>query len=194
VLASGSADTTVLIWDMSLPGRLPPSPVALERDELLKRWQALAESDAAKAFAAICELAAAPLESVAWIKDQLKPAEPIDVKRIEELIRQLEANQYKVRQKATADLLEIGELAVPMIDKVLAGNPPLETRLRLQDLRKRMTGLVLSGARLQAFRAIEVLERIGTSEARAVLQTLAGGAAGALLTTQAQETLVRLPR
>jgi WD40 repeat protein len=194
VLASGSADTTVLIWDMSLPGRLPPSPVALERDALLKRWQALAESDAAKAFAAICDLAAAPLESVAWIKDQLKPAEPIDVKRIEELIRQLEANQYKVRQKATADLLEIGELAVPMIDQVLAGNPPLETRLRLQDLRKRMTSLALSGTRLQSFRAIEVLERIGTSEARAVLQTLAGGATAALVTTQAQETLLRLPR
>jgi WD40 repeat protein len=191
VLASGSADTTVLIWDMSLPGRSPSSAMALERDEVVKRWQALADNDGTKAFAAICALAAAPLESVAWIKEQIKPAEPIDVKRTEDLIRQLDHNQYKVRQKASAELLEVGELAVPSIDEVLAGNPPLETQLRLQGLRKSMTSQVLRGARLQSYRAVEVLERIGTPQAREVLQSLAGGAAGALVTTQAQGAILR---
>jgi hypothetical protein len=39
-----------------------------------------------------------------------------------------------------------------------------------------------------------VLERIGTPEARHVLQTLAGGAVGSPVTVQAQEALVRLKR
>jgi hypothetical protein len=67
----------------------------------------------------------------------------------------------------------------------------LETHLRLQDLRKRMTGLVLKGDRLQTLRAVEVLERIGTPEARHVLQAMAGGADGALATTQARGALAR---
>ena len=40
-------------------------------------------------------------------------------------------------------------------------------------------------------RAAEVLERIGTPEARQVLQALAEGAPGALLTTSAQAALKR---
>ena len=52
-------------------------------------------------------------------------------------------------------------------------------------------GLILQGDQLRAFRAVEVLERIGTPEARQVLQALAAGAPGALLTTSAQAALKR---
>jgi hypothetical protein len=43
-------------------------------------------------------------------------------------------------------------------------------------------------------RAVEALERIGTPEARQVLQALAKGAAGAVLTRAAQGALERLER
>ena len=45
---------------------------------------------------------------------------------------------------------------------------------------------------LRTIRAIMVLERIGTAEAQAVLETLAGGAPGARETAEAKASLERL--
>jgi WD40 repeat protein len=194
VLVSGSADTTVLVWDVSVADAKSRPELKTERAELAKRWQVLGEDDAARAFAAIRELIAAPEESVAWIKEQVRPAKPVDVKLIEEMISKLDDGQFKVRQKASTDLIRIGEQATSAIDAALAGSPPLETHLRLQDLRKRITGLIIKGERLQACRALEVLEHIGTADARQVLTTLAEGAPGAIVTTQARAALERLPK
>ena len=41
-----------------------------------------------------------------------------------------------------------------------------------------MTGMLLQGERLRAYRAVEVLERIGTPAARQVLQALADAVRG----------------
>ncbi len=190
LLASGSADTTVLIWDTS--SHASGGDVVLESGDLEKRWQALAEDDAVKAYAAVRELIATPAASIALMKGRLKSASPVDDKQVEELIEQLSASQYKVRQKATLDLLQLGERVLPLLDKALASHPALEAQLRLTEVRKRVFGVVLKGERLQTFRAVEVLEHIGTPEARAILHTLAGGAHGALLTAQAENALRRL--
>jgi hypothetical protein len=45
---------------------------------------------------------------------------------------------------------------------------------------------------LRGVRAVEVLERAGTPEARQLLAALAGGAPGALLTREAAASLQRL--
>ena len=47
---------------------------------------------------------------------------------------------------------------------------------------------------VDGLRAVAVLERIGTPQARRVLATLAGGAEGARLTREAQASLQRLRR
>ena len=47
---------------------------------------------------------------------------------------------------------------------------------RQEDVNGKPTGLALEGELLCAYRAVEVLERIGTTEARQVLQSLADGA------------------
>ena len=85
---------------------------------------------------------------------------------------------------------EVG-VGVETLDKALAAQPPLETRQRLEELRGKMTGMLLQGERLRAFRAVEVLDRIGTPEARELLRTLADGAPEALLTTSARAALKR---
>jgi HEAT repeat protein len=107
------------------------------------------------------------------------------------LIKQLDDGNFTVRDKATGELLKIGDLVFPALDKALAANSPLETKRRLEDLRGKMTGMFLQGERLRAYRAVEVLELIGTPAARHVLQTLADGAPGALVTTSAQAALKR---
>jgi len=52
----------------------------------------------------------------------------------------------------------------------------------------------LSPENLRTVRAVEVLERAGTAEARAVLKKLASGASGAVITVEARAALARLPR
>jgi WD40 repeat protein len=190
-LASASHDTTGLVWDMSRIPR-PNLPVKAPRPgDLDAWWQALAENDGARAIAAMSEFAAVPTDSVAWIKDRLKPAAPLDADRVRDLIKQLDDTRYKVREQATSDLLNIGEQLLPVIHKALDARPSPESEKRLRELREKMTSMMLQGERLRAFRAVEVLELIGTPQARQVLQALADGAAEALRTRSAQAALRR---
>jgi HEAT repeat protein len=192
LFASGGSDTTVLIWDMLRPTGSPPANVALDRAALETSWRALATDDAGAAYAAILKLVAAPGDSIPWIKERVSPEPAIDPKRIEKLIEDLNDNQFKVRESATAELTLIGRRSVAAIDKALAANPTLETQRRLQSIRKSATGPVLKGEKLQSYRAIETLEKLGTPEAVELLRSLAGGAAGGLVTTQARDALARL--
>jgi hypothetical protein len=71
------------------------------------------------------------------ISQRIKPAAPVEPKRIDELIGQLDSEQFKVREQATRELLAIGERIEPALVKALAANPTLEARRRLKDLRKK---------------------------------------------------------
>jgi WD40 repeat protein len=191
-LVSGSSDTTALLWDVAKLGARPLAKNVLPAAEAQARWQALKGGDAQKAFAAICELVASPIEAVACLKAELKPAPGLDMKEVQRLIAQLDDNNYKTRQKAYADLLRTGDRAVPAIEKALASNPPLEAKRRLDDLHEKLTSAILTDEKLQVYRAVEVLERIGTPEARELLETLASGAPGAFSTTSAEAALKRI--
>jgi hypothetical protein len=191
-LASASSDTTALIWDMSVAQARPLAKQSLPAVELEVRWQVLKGGDAPKAFAAMCDLTAAPEDAVAFLKGQLEPAPAIDIARVKELIAALDDATYKVRQKATVELLKMGERVVPSIEKTLAAEPPLEVKKRLEGIHEKLTSAVLTDDKLRLFRAVEVLEQIGTPEARELLQRLAAGAPGAFVTTIAQAALVRL--
>jgi WD40 repeat protein len=190
-LASASSDTTALIWDMNaVQPKLVKRP--LPANEVEARWQLLKDGDAQKAFAAICDLAASPEEAVAFLKGQIQPAPTIDMALVTKMIANLDDATYRVRQKATVDLLKVGERAVPPIDKALAAGPPLEVKKRLEDVRDKLISTVLTDEKLRLYRAIEVLEQIGTPEALQLLQTLAGGAPGAFETTSADAALTRM--
>jgi hypothetical protein len=89
-------------------------------------------------------------------------------------------------------LKKLGRLAVPALKKALAGKPPLDVARRLEDLIAGAAGLAATPEELRAGRAVEVLERIRTPEARDVLKGLAGGAEGALTTQAARAALGRL--
>jgi WD40 repeat protein len=192
MVASVSADTTALLWDVSKLARPQPAGKPLQPGDIDQWWLALSADDAGKAFEAMRALAAVPKDAVAWIKDKVKPVAAADARRIEELIFQLDDDQFKVRYKAVSELLQIGEPILPALDKALLAGPTLETKRRLEELRSLVgAGLRLHGERLRVFRAVEVLEMIGTAEARQVLQKLAEGAPGALLTVSAQAALKR---
>jgi len=126
-------------------------------------------------------------------REHLKPVQAVDAKRIEQLITDLDSNEFSVREKATADLEELGEWARPALRKALEGEPALDTKKRIEKLLEKLTaGQAPSGKMLRTLRAVEALERIDTDEARQLLQTLAKGAAEARLTRDAKEALDRL--
>jgi WD40 repeat protein len=192
-LVSGSWDTTALVWDVQLA--LKKTGLAqreLDPVAVAARWEDLADADAGKGWDAICALVGSPKQAVGLLAETLKVAPALDAARVQALLAQMDSPQFKERQRAEAELGEFGERVVPFVDKVLAAKPTLEVRKRLEGLLERLAAEPWSGERLRILRAVEVLERVGTAEARQVLQRLADGAPGALATTSAQAALQRL--
>jgi hypothetical protein len=184
-----------MVWDVCGPARQPQLVSAgLRPSELENLWANLGHSDAGKAYEALSTLAASPGQTVPFLRKQLQPAAGNDDQRIARLIGELDGETFTVREKARAELEKLGDLAEPALRTVLAKKPSLEVRVRAERLLKRLEGNTLSEESLQALRAIELLERIGTPEARQVLEHLAKGLEGARLTEEAQASLERLAR
>jgi RNA polymerase sigma factor (sigma-70 family) len=194
-LASGSADGTAMVWSVS--GRRKDARLLsaqLHPGELESLWADLGGSDAAKAYQALWTLAASPDQAVPFVKKRLHPAAGADKKQLARLIRELDDDRFAVREKARVDLEKLGEFAEPALRKLLAQKPSLEVRFRAERLLGRLQVHTLYEESPQTLRAVELLERIGTPEARQVLEGLAKGGEGARLTQEAQASLERLAR
>jgi RNA polymerase sigma factor (sigma-70 family) len=190
ILASVSDDTTCLIWDLTYGAARPGTKRG--PDEWKALWTALGSRDAVRARRVVWTLAAAtPEQSVSLLRDRLQPTPAPDPKRLAQLITDLDATDFKVRQKVYQEFEKLGPHAEAALRKGLEGNPSLEMRKRLEQLLETVT---YSGESLRIVRAMEVLEQIGTSQARQVLQTLAANAPGSRLRQEAQAVLDRLDR
>jgi hypothetical protein len=168
--------------------------VKLGPEGVAKAWADLAGADAARAFRARGALASSPEEAVALLKGRLRPARAADAQRLRRLLADLESEQFAVREKAQADLEELGDLAEPALRQALADKPPLEVRRRVQAVLDRLRGPVTHPEALRSLRAAAVLEDVGTPAARQLLAELAAGAPEARLTREAKASLARLAR
>jgi WD40 repeat protein len=193
VLASGAADTTVLLWDWAaLRGRVTAAAPGKATD-LLVLWQVLADGDGAQVRDAVAALARTPGPTVAFLKERVKAAPAVDGQRLAKLLADLDSKQFAVRQQATKELEQLGDIAAAVLEKRLAGKVTLEEQRRLEALRDKLDGPP-PVAVLRALRAVEVLEHIGTPEARQVLEALAAGAAGHRLTEESAASVRRLAK
>ena len=190
-LVSGSGDTTALVWDVtglqSQEGTEAGSTSATRNG----CWRDLAGEDAAKAFKATWALTATPRETLALIRERLRPVSPVDFPRLEGLVKDLDSDRYVTRERATRELEKLGELAEPALRSALNRQPSLETRQRLESLLQKLDP-IRDPESLRSLRAIEVLEHIGSAEAQTLLQQLARGAPEARLTQEAKASCVRL--
>jgi RNA polymerase sigma factor (sigma-70 family) len=186
LLASGGSDHTAVVWDVtSVPEK---DATSTDRQTL---WAALAGSDAARAYKAMCSLIA-DQSTVTFLRQQLHPVPVPDGTRITRLIADLDNDRFAVRDRATRELEKMGDLSEPALRKVLIGQPSLEARRRVEQLLQKLRAAITNPEQLQALRGIEVLEYIGTPQARQVLETLAKGAPEARLTREAKASLRRL--
>jgi hypothetical protein len=192
VLASGSMDTTILLWDLLGQSLQPDREASLPAKEQDRLWADLSDMDASRAFRAIQTLEAHPASAARLLRERLRPAPALDRHRISRWIADLDSNLFPVRDEARMELERCAELAEPTLRRALASHPPLHMRRQLEQLLEQLAGWTPEG--LRGLRAIEGLERIDTVEARQVLENLAGGAPEARLTQEAKATLQRLAR
>jgi hypothetical protein len=168
----------------------PPKP--LDAKELEAMWTDLASDNAAKAYVAICALAERPGQAVTLLKAHLKPVPPQDPKKIAGLIKDLDSDRAADSDKAMQQLRQLGGIAKPALSAALKGKPTPQARKRSEELLAALEGPVTDTETLRAVRSAEVLERIGSKEAKELMRTLAKGAAGARLTQECQDSLRRL--
>lgn len=197
-LATASGDRTVKVWSIAARRGSPPAvAAALTGPELEARWAELAGADAMRAYRSTAVLGAVPAQTLALLRDRLRPVAGLTAgqqKQLEQWLRDLDDDQFQVRQHASAELGRLGEPVRGPLTRLLAGDPSLEVRRRALRLLEGLDSVGLSGGQLAALRAVELLERIGTPEAAAILKTLAGGLPEARLTRDAKASLERLER
>ncbi len=193
-LVSASTDRTVISWDVaSVTGR--PCPRAdLSGDRLPALWADLGGADAARAQRAVAVLMRSPAAAVPFLEKALPPATAPPSERVAALLADLDHQEFPRREAASRELEKLGELGDPALRRALAANPSPEARRRLERLRQAIEAEAPSSEWLRGVRVLQVLEGIGTPEARRVLAGLAGGLAEARLTREAQASLRRLER
>jgi sugar lactone lactonase YvrE len=193
-LVSAGEDTTAIIWDITgLHADGQAQGFAVSASDLEAKWRDLASANAAQAHPAIWTFAASAMQSVVFLQDHVRPASSIDRKRVEELIAELANDRFSVRQHAKQELEKIPDQIEAILRQKLREKLPLETRQRVEGLLQKVEPSA-SPERLQEVRAIEVLEHIGTPQAKQLLQALATGAPEARLTQEAKGALLRLAK
>src|SRR5262249_26790373 len=112
---TGLKGNALLLWDVAtreLTHQGPP--LQLSAKELAGLWADLADQDYARSDAAWRKLGAAGDHALPFLKEQVRPiaVPPLDRERVETLLAGLDADRFVTREKATRELLSLGELAI----------------------------------------------------------------------------------
>jgi len=178
-LASAGPDGTILVWDLK----------GLPNARLEALWRELGGDNAADAVHAVRAMKATPAESVAFLREHVKPAPPPDT-RASKLIADLDSDDFETRERATSALVQRGKSIYADLQKAYAAKPTPEARWRLELLLARLKDA--PSDETAKLRAVQVLETIGGDDARQVLEYLAKGRPDARVTTEAKAALQRL--
>jgi RNA polymerase sigma factor (sigma-70 family) len=192
---TASDDCTLLAWDVAgavAADRAQQKSSAPTEKELNNCWKDLSSANAEKAFAAIRMLVSAPERGTELVRMRVKAAAPLDAAKIRRLFTDLSNESFAVRRRALQELQALGGMAELPLRRFLASDPSLEARTRAEQILSAIMRAPLSSERLKQLRAVEVLEKIGSGEARAIIQRLSKGAPEAPLTRDATATLRRI--
>jgi hypothetical protein len=137
-------------------------------------------------------LEASPKSATALLAERVKSAAAPDAKQKKKWVADLDNDDFDAREKATTELARLGELARPALEAAMKSKSA-ETRRRAEELLGRLKPDVTPAAEdVRGLRAVEVLVRINTPEARQALQALAKGPEGDRVAREAKATLERL--
>ena len=158
-------------------------------------WAELGTNDPAKADQLTAYLVARPGLALPLLRQRLRPV-CLDPGQLSRLIADLDHRRFAVRERASRGLERLGECAEGALCQARAARPSAEVRRRIDLLLERLRTLRLcpSPERRRLSRAVDVLEQIGSPEAREMLAGLARGFPAADLTVEAKAALERMPR
>jgi hypothetical protein len=189
---------TVVVWDLARIAATA-SVAKVNKERLTTAWADLGSRDATVAYRTSWSLVAQPAATTAFLASRLKTVPLVTPAatpaRLRQLIADLDHDDFERREAASQALGKQGVLAKAALHQALAETTSLEVRRRLLPLIEALPPwVVTSPEELRALRAIAVLHRIGTPEARAILTKLAKGAPQARQTRAAQASLDALNR
>lgn len=162
---------------------VPAVPSAAEVTEL---WDALADSDDAKADVAAWQLAAAGDQAVEIVTQRIVPPPPAPTPAaVKALVAQLGAPEFRDREAASGRLRALGGSAADDLRRALAKTTSDEARVRIMALLKELAAQPGRAVQPSAepttrreWRAVRVLARVNTPAAVAALRDLASGPSG----------------
>src|SRR5262249_24399950 len=157
-------------------------------------WHDLTDGDARASYRAMWTLTAVPQQVLPFIREKLKPVDRIPDERMQRLLNDLDRDTLAVREQTVREFESLGAAAEPFLRRELKANHTLECRRRIERLVERLDTQPLPGISLANWRALELLEYIGNSEARELLKQLSDGQPAASLTEEAKAALERRKR
>jgi WD40 repeat protein len=192
-LVSGGYDNTALVWDVGGAIGNKVTPVAkLAPQQLEMLWRDLASGNGNLAYQASGKLVRAGDATVAFLINKLGTSPKMELRKIDQWLVDLDSKNFSIRQKASEELAKAGKQAESALQKLLEGSPSLEVRRRVEALLKKMARFEIFSEHWRSLRTIEVLEHIGTAEARKALRRLAQGQPETVLSQESQAAIDRL--
>ena len=191
-LATGHLDGTVTLWKVPAMPDVPD----VKDDEVEKFWDSLAADTATDARAGVYRMLNHPETAMKLLaaKFVAPPHKPIDVD-LPAVIRRLDAPAFPDRLAAIRKLRELGPRIAPALQEAVRTTESVEIRARAEELLEAMKAgprTYSSGPDLRASRAVEVLERIGSADAKKLLQGWANHTTNMRLANDAALALVRI--
>jgi RNA polymerase sigma factor (sigma-70 family) len=189
-LATGHADTTILLWDATFQAGAVRTPLSdSERSSL---WGDLIGADAIGAQSAAWRFVGDPKASVAFLKRRFAAMPVASEDVMGPLLRDLDSDQFKRRESAELQLRALGDRAEPRLRQALKTNPSLEAARRIEALLAIIDApSPFTGERLRSIRAVQILERIESTESRQLLSELTQGMRPSWIKRAATEALER---
>jgi WD40 repeat protein len=193
MLVTGGRDTTALVWDLSLlpsgvkPGVKPPH----DPQPWKQWWESPADTDANKAHTAMRTMVAYSEHTISFLKPLLSPVSDQDLEPIRHLIDLLDDEDFNTRRSAANKLNQLGADVSPLLRQAFTSKLSIEARRQIETILQDAVFL-RSPETIRQIRAIQILEHIGTPDARFLLERLAKGTPLAPQTVYAKAALKRM--
>ena len=118
----------------------------------------------------------------------MRPAAAVPVERLDDWIKKLNSEDFRVRSRATDELRMLGPAAEKALMRARENNPPLETSRRLDRL---IADVYRSGEWRRLMASIKLLEEIRTPAALGLLVHLSKGDPQSRMTQEASDAFRR---
>lgn len=195
-LATASTDRTIVIWEVSQATLGAPTEAPITPERLAQAWEQLTDADARVARQAMYAFSSKPEISLPFLKEQLqKELSSPQATQITQLISQLDAEEYMVRERATQTLKQMLALATDALKRELQSTLSAEVRFRIRLILGSAGEAAPRYSQAEVYRfkrLIQVFENLDTPAAKELLQTMANNIPSAELQDEARRSLARV--